>query len=152
MRRDLPVYISISTAGQDGSPSSTLRYPYMQVARYFYKPAIEASFACFSFQRKVWQLSANTVSLCTFFFEKKVRKKAIRTFPPKPPLKVQGGAYLPRQRHRCERWGFRFECQAVFDCAELLCLRRRDKAGDFLPDFFKVQMKEERKSAPLMKS
>ena len=45
-------------------------------------------------------VTANAFSfLCTFFFEKKVRKKAIQEArpPEKPPVKVQGGASLPRQ-------------------------------------------------------
>ena len=49
-----------------------------------------------------WELSANAAYLCTFFFEKKVRKKAIQEAhpPEKPPVKVQGGAYLPRRLHQ----------------------------------------------------
>ena len=46
---------------------------------------------------------ANAVTLlCTFFFEKKVRKKAIQEAhpPERPPVKVQGGAYLPRRLYQ----------------------------------------------------
>ena len=61
--------------------------------------------------RRRQELHANAFCLCTFFFEKKVRKKAIRDMlvceasqaglaergkgTPKTPLKVQGGAFLP---------------------------------------------------------
>ena len=48
------------------------------------------------------ELSASSFPLCTFFFEKKVRKKAIQEAhpPERPPVKVQGGAFLPRQLYQ----------------------------------------------------
>ena len=54
------------------------------------------------------EFSANAFPLCTFFFEKKVRKKAIQEAhpPERPPEKVQGGVSLllrlyPKQRREC---------------------------------------------------
>ena len=64
------------------------------------------------------------------FLKRKYERKQFGE-DPETPLKGQGGAYLPSQRHRCERRGFRFECQEVFDCAGLLRLRGRDKARAF---------------------
>ncbi len=52
--------------------------------------------------RKELSANAAVLSLCTFFFEKKVRKKAIQEAhpPERPPEKVQGGAFLPRQLYQ----------------------------------------------------
>ena len=48
------------------------------------------------------KLSENSFPLCTFFFEKKVRKKAIRTFLPKSPCcsrrNISATSALPKQR------------------------------------------------------
>ena len=49
--------------------------------------------------RREFPANAVHLSLCTFFFEKKVRKKAIQEAhpPERPPVKVQGGTSLPRR-------------------------------------------------------
>ena len=83
--------------------------------------------------RRKFSVNAVPLSLCTFFFEKKVRKKAIQEAhpPERPPAKVQGGAYLPRRLYQSKGGSIGSNLKRLFYCAELLCLRGREKVWDF---------------------
>ena len=100
---------------------------------------------------------------CTFFFEKKARKKAIRDMlvceasqaglaemgkEPRSPLKssrrkLSAPSALPKQRRKCSS-----NLKMFFDCAGLLCLRGRDKVRAFCPIF--SEYKSKRSGNPLL--